>query len=209
VLVGFDADLDAGGLSGRLAVIGGTMRLGTLALLLTLITAPACGGGASPDSGVAGSPGPLSASFVPDQPSPGSNTVAMIQASKSNDVVNVWVTLNNTNGVFGTAFDVVFDPGQAAYLGYTKGIVFEANGGAPSYTVDGTSNPGRIVVGIARTNGSTTNVSGMKAMLTLQFRVKQAGTNPVTLQNSILYDGQATPQPLPGILWFAGAIVGV
>jgi phage baseplate assembly protein gpV len=133
----------------------------------------------------------------------------MLQASKSNDVVNVWVTLTDTTGVFGATFEVVFDSSHAAYLGFSKGAAFEAGGNVPSYTVDGSSNPGRIVVAVARTNGTAANIVGSKAVLVLQFRVKQAGTYPVTLQNGIVYDAQPTPQPIPGISWFAGALQGV
>jgi len=213
VLVGFFEDLEPCGLPAGPAVNEGKMKLGTLVLLLALVTAPACGGGSS--SGASsitdpgGSPSPLAASFVPDQPSPGAKTVAMLQASKSNDVVSVYVTLTDTTGVFATAFEVVFDGAGAVYQGFTHGAVFEAGGNVPNYTVDGSSNPGRIVVAVARTNGTTTNIVGSKAVLILQFRVKQAGVYPVSIQNAVVYDGQSTPQPIPGILWFAGAVKGV
>ena len=191
-------------------VNGGVMKLGTLVLLAALIAAPACGGGGGDSgTGVGGSPTPVLASFIPDQPTPGSNTVAMLQATKSNDVVSVYVTLTGTQGVFGVAFDAVFDPAQATYLGYTKGAALEAGGGQPNYTVDGSTNPGRIVVGVARTNETATDISATKAVLTLQFRVKQPGTSPVTLENGVVVDAQATPQPLPNILWYAGALAGV
>jgi len=186
------------------------MRIGTVVLLLALVTAPACGGGGSSnDTGPGGSPGPISASFIADQPSPGANTVAMLQGSKSNDVVTVFVTLTDTSGVFATAFELVFDDTQAAYLGFSKGAAFEQGGNLPNYTVDGTTNPGRIVVAVARTNGTATNIVGSKAVITLQFRVKHAGTFPVTFQNSVVYDAQSTPQPIPGVSWFAGALQGV
>ena len=186
------------------------MKLGTLVLMMALVAAPACGGGGgSSDSGVGGSPSPVSASFVPDLPTPGSNTVAMIQASKSNDVVNVWVTLTGTPNVFAAAFEVVFSDADATYLGFTKGAAFEAGGNVPNYTVDGTSNPGRIVVGVARTNGTATSISASKAILTLQFRVNQPGTFPVTIENGVLFDAQSTPQPIANILWYAGALSGV
>lgn len=194
------------------AVSGGDVKLGTLVLLLTLVSAPACGGGGgggNSDPGPGGSPVPVAAGFVSDQPTPGANTVAMQQALKHNDVVSVYVTLTNTSGVFGTAFEVVFDDANAAYLGYAPGVAFEAGGGVPNYTVDGSSNPGRIVVGVARTNGTTTNITNQTAILSLQFRVKQPGTFPVTLQNGVVYDAQQNPTPLPNILWFAGALTGV
>jgi hypothetical protein len=185
------------------------MKIGTIVLLLALVTAPACGGGGGGDTGTGGSPGPLAASFIADQPSPGANTVAMLQASHTNDIVNVYVTLTNTANVFGTAFEVVFDDANAAYLGFTKGVAFEQNGNVPIYTVDGTSNPGRIVVAVARSNGSVTTIASSKAILTLQFRVKHAGTFPVSLQNGVVYDGQSPPQPISGISWYAGALQGV
>ncbi len=209
MLVGFDQVLEPCRLSDGLTVNGGAMKLGTLVLLLALITAPACGGGGGSDSGIGPSPSPLSASFVADQPTPGAKTVSMVQASKSNDVVSVYVSLTDTSSVYGAAFEIAFDTAGAAYLGFTHGAAFEAGGGAPNYTVEGTSNPGRVVVGVARTSGTTTNIVGSKAVLVLQFRVKQVGAFPVTLQNGTVYDGQVPPRPIASIQWFAGALTGI
>jgi hypothetical protein len=210
MLVGIHEVVDPRRMSDGHAVSGAGMKLLTLVLMMALVVAPACGGGGgSSDSGVGGSPSTLSASFVPDLTSPGSNTVAMLQASKSNDVVNVWVTLTQTPNAFAAAFEVVFNNADATYLGYTKGAAFEAGGNVPNYTVDGTTNPGRIVVGVARTNGTATNITSSKAIVTLQFRVNQAGMSPVVLENGVIFDAQATPQPIANILWFAGALSGV
>ena len=209
MLVGFFEDVEPCRVSDGPTVNGGAMKVGTLVLLLALVTAPACGGGGGSSTGPGGSPSPLSASFVPDQPTPGAKTVAMLQASKSNDVVSVYVSLTDTSGAYGAAFEVAFDTAGAAYLGFTHGAAFEAGGGTPAYTVDGSTNPGRIVVGVARTSGTTTNIVGSKAVLILQFRVKQAGTFPVMLQNGVVYDAQPIPQPIPNILWKAGALTGV
>jgi len=185
------------------------MKLGTTVfLLLALVTAPACGGGGgSSDPG--GSPTPVSASFVPEQPTPGPGTVAMAQGTVNNDVVTVNVTLTDTNGVYGAAFDVVFDDFHTVFLGFTPGTAFEQGGNSTNYTVNGANNPGRIVIAVSRTGATTTNVSGTKTVLGLQFRVKQAGVYPVQIQNSVVYDGQPTPQPIPGIAWFAGAVTAV
>lgn len=185
------------------------MKRGTALVLLALVAAPACGGGGGGNSGAGGSPSPLTASFVPDQSNPGANTVAMLEGPKSNDVVNVYVTLTSTNGVYGAALEVVFDPADAAYLGFTKGAAFEQGGNVPNYTVDGTSNPGRIVIAVSRTGSTATNIIGSKAMLTLQFRVKQSGTFPVAYDNSAIYDAENPPQPVGGLAWFAGALKGV
>jgi hypothetical protein len=171
-----------------------------------LVVAPACGGGGSgADSG--GSPTPLAASFVPDQPSPTANNAAMAEGAKSNDVVTINVTLTDSSGVYATAFEVVYDDIHTVYLGFTPGSVFEQGGNSPNYTVNGSS--GRIVVGVSRTGASATNVSGTRTVVGLQFRVKQAGVYPLTVENAVVYDNQATPQPIPGIAWFAGAVTGL
>ena len=181
------------------------MRLCTLALLTALVIAPACGGGSN-----SGPVGPtVAASFSPAQPSPGPKTVAMAEGSKSNDVVSVNVTLTGASGVFGAAFEVTYDAANTVYLGYAHGAAFEQGGGNPNYTVDGTTNPGRIVVGVARTSGTGTNVSGTSTVVSFQFRVKQSGTYPLTVVNSMVYDAQPTPQPISGVTWFAGAVTGI
>ncbi len=210
MLVGRFEDLERS-LSDGLTVNGGEMKLGTVVLLLALVTVPACGGGGGgSDSGIGGSPSPLSASFVAEQPTPSAKTVSMLQASTSNDVVSVYVTLTDTTGVFGTAFEVVFDGAGVAYLGFTHGAALEAGGNVPSYTVDGSTSPGRIVLAVIRTDGTATDIVASKAVLILQFRVKQAGTYPLTLENRVVYDNQQpNPQPIPGILWFAGALTGI
>ena len=184
------------------------MKFGTALLMLAIVTAPACGGGGG-GSDAGGSPTPLAASFVPDQPTPGGNTVALAEGLKSNDVVTVNVTMTSTNGVFGAAFEVVYDDVHTVFLGYTAGSVVEQGGNTPTYNVDGTSNPGRVVVGVSRTGSGATNVSGTKTVIGLQFRVKQAGVYPMVIQNSAVYDNQNPPQPLGGISWFAGAVSGV
>ena len=190
---------------------GAARRLGSLALLLALVAAPACGGGGGEAAaGSGGSPTPIAASFLPDQPSPAAGNAAMAQGSTANDIVTVTLTLTDTNGVLGTAFEVVYDPIHCAYMGFTKGSALEQGGDVPNYTIAvDPSNLGRVVAAIVRTSGNTTNVTGTRTMVGLQFRIKEAGTYPVTIENAVVYDGQPSPQPLPGILWFAGALKGV
>jgi hypothetical protein len=186
------------------------MTPAAVALLVALVGAPACGGGGGSSSGSGGSPNPVAASFTPDQATPGPDTAAMGQGAKSNDVVTVNVTLTGVNGAFATAFEVTYDDFHTQFLGWSKGNAFEQGGDTPNYTVDGTSNPGRIVIGIARTSGTTTNITGTSTMLSLQFRVKQAGVYPLAVQNAAVYGGQSpNPQPIPGITWFAGSVTGV
>jgi len=183
------------------------MRFGALVLVLALVTAPACGGGSSSDLG--GSPPAIAASFTPDEPTPDPNTIAMAEGTKNYDVVTVNVTVTGTNGVYGTAFDVVYDEANVTYLDYTPGSAFEQGGNSPNYNVSSASTPGRVVVGVSRIGNTATDIAGAKTIVGLQFRVKQAGSYPVTIEDGVLYDAQAPPQPIPGIAWSAGTLTGV
>ena len=186
------------------------MKLGTALLAFALIAAPACGGGGG-DSDPGGSPTPVAAGFVAEVDNPSANTAAMAEGSKANDVVTVNVTLTNTNGVYGTAFEVVYDAIHTSYIGYAPGTAFEQGGASVNYTItaNSTATPPRIVVGISRAGGATTNVSGTKTVVGLQFRVEQAGVFPLRVENPAVYDGQSTPQPIPDIDWYAGAVEGI
>lgn len=190
---------------------GGAMKLGSLIVLLALVAAPACGGGSGASPG--GSPTPLAASFVPELSSPTANDVAMAEGAKTNDVVTINVTMTDASGVYATAFDVVYDDAHTVFVGFTPGSVFEQGGNSPNYTVspvNGATSPGRVVVGVSRIGNTATNVSGTKTVVGLQFRVKQAGVFPLSIQNAIVYDShQPDPQSIPGIAWFAGAVTGV
>ena len=185
------------------------MKLSTALLVFALIAAPACGGGGA-DSDPGGSPTPVAAGFIAEQESPSANSVAMAEGSKANDIVTVNVTLTDTNGVFGTAFEVVYDSIHTSYVGYAPGTAFEQGGAGVNYTItaNSTATPPRIIVGVSRAGGTTTNVSGTKTVVGLQFRVEQAGVFPLTVDNSAVYDSQST-QPIPNIAWFAGAVEGI
>ena len=180
----------------------------TRALVLGLLAvATACGGGGGDASGGVTTP-PLSASFVADDATPGSNTVAMAEGSKSGDSVTVAVNASQVTGIYATAFEVTYDENKLTYLGHSAGTVFEQGGHTPTYQV-GSPSAGRLVIGVSRNgNVSTVNCSSPAAMIRLSFRVKDAGTFRLTYENATLYDGQAPPMPKAGIAWEAGVIAG-
>lgn len=204
--------MDLRGVSGEPAMIsisGARMKMGVTIVLAALVLAPGCGGGGGSDSGTGGSPPTLAAEFIADNFSPGANTVSMAQGTRAGDSVTVKINLTDTTGVFGAAFDVTFDETKATYMGYTKGTALENGGNTPNYTVDGSAQPGRIIVGVSRAGSSTTNVSGTKTVISVTFRIKAVGTFPIAFENGVVTDGQSIPQPLPGMSWFAGALQGV
>jgi hypothetical protein len=185
---------------------GARMKMSAL-LVSTLVLLAGCGGGGGEESATGGSP-TLAATFIADQFTPGSNTVSMAQGTRSGDTVTVKVNLTDTPSVFGVAFDVAFDETKITYLGFARGTALENGGNTPNYTVDGSAQPGRIIVGVSRAGSTTTAVSGTKTVITLNFRVKDAGNFPVSFENAVVTDGQTIPQPIPGISWFAGVLQG-
>jgi hypothetical protein len=187
---------------------GARMKMTASIVLAALVLAPGCGGGGGEESATGGSPTTLAAAFLADQFTPGANTVSMSQGNRSGDTVTVKVNLTDTNAVFGVAFDVAFDDTKVTYLGFTKGTALESGGNTPNYTVDGTAQPGRVIVGVSRAGSTTTVVSGTKTVISVMFRVKDAGNFPISFENAVVEDGQTVPQPLPGISWFAGTLQG-
>ena len=129
---------------------GARMKMTASIVLAALVLAPGCGGGGGEESATGGSPTTLAAAFLADQFTPGANTVSMSQGNRSGDTVTVKVNLTDTNAVFGVAFDVAFDDTKVTYLGFTKGTALESGGNTPNYTVDGTAQPGRVIVGVSR-----------------------------------------------------------
>ena len=174
-------------------------------LLLVLAAAvAACGGGGGGSGGGVVSPS-LSASFLPDTPNPGANSVSMAEGAASGDVVTVQVRVTDTNDVYGAAFDVTWnDPSIAQYLGWSPGTLLEEGGNVPNYTVEG-SVPGRVVVGAARSgNVSGVDVSGTRVLIALDFRLLRTALTPaVFTANPQLYDSQL--QPI-AVSWHAGSL---
>lgn len=151
----------------------------------------------------------LNGGFAPQEPNPGPDTTAMDLGSATGDLVTVRVEVTDTDGVYAAAFDVTYDPSMASYVAFTPGSLLEQAGHSPTYQVNASS-PGRVVVGVSR-NGNVPAVDAMGTnnhLISLTFRVRQAGSAPLTFGSPALYDGQAPPQPLSGIQWFGGSLTG-
>jgi hypothetical protein len=170
-----------------------------------LSSAVACsgGGGAAPVLSSGGSS--LAAGFAAAQP-PGPNKTTMGQGASSGDLVTVSVNVTDTNGIYGAAFDVTFDPARAQYVSWSRGALLETGGHTPTYQVD-SSQAGTVVVAATR-NGSVAavNAVGTKNLINLTFRVTLAGDTPLTFGSPELFDGQVPPQAISGVSWFAGSL---
>lgn len=180
-----------------------------IAVVVMLIAAAGCGGGSNGDTSPVpgGGSSNLVASFTPDQPSPGADTVTMQAGSSTNDIAAVRVAVTDVNGIFGAAFDLTYDASRAAFVNWAPGTLLEQGGHTPTYQVDART-PGRLVVGASR-QGSVPAVdaNGTVALIELLFRSTQAGSSQLAFQSADLLDGQLQPQPIPGIQWYGGTLV--
>ncbi|HEX6851258.1 MAG TPA: cohesin domain-containing protein [Candidatus Polarisedimenticolaceae bacterium] len=167
------------------------------------------GGGSDAGTGPNPSPDPIIAAFAADTTAPGGNTVSMLEGSKSGDTVTVRVAVTNTTALYATAFDLTYDDTQVTYVSHSAGQLFEQGGHAPTYQVN-VPDPGRVVVAVSRNgNVGTVNASGTVDAVRLTFRVRAKGASRAEFGLApVLYDGQPTPQPKPGINWTAGTFQG-
>lgn len=180
-----------------------------LALVAACSACIACGGGSgASDGGTTGEPSTLVADFIAEENLPPSESVALSRQGSQRDLVTVRASVRSTDGVYGAAFDLTWDGTMADFMGWSKGEFLEQGGNKPTYQVSSPS-PGLLVVGATRTgNVAAVDVSGTRALVNLTFRVKKSGTNSIEIHDPVLYDVAVPPQPLTGIRWFAGALIG-
>jgi hypothetical protein len=185
------------------------MKKHAVLLVLTVLALGglACGSGGGSGGGP-GTPSGLSAGFTPDQPSPGTDTVASAEGSSSGELVTVEITLTDTVNVFGASFDLTYDADAADFVGWDNGDMFEQGSHLPLYNVSEVSN-GQIVIGVTR-QGSPPSVAvdanGTRTIIELTFRLEVAGSTNVQFQSNAILDDQPLPQPLTGMSWFAGSL---
>lgn len=180
-------------------------KKGLLALVLGLLIA---GGGC----GSGGSGGPvksgLAAGFTPDEPSPGSTTVAMAENVASGDTVTVDVTVTDTDGISGVSFDVDFNSAHASFVGWSEGTLLEQGGVDPIYQVS-SPQPGKIVVVVTRMGDPVVDANGTMPVIRLVFQVNTTGGSAVTFQANNLLGQPPFPPPIPGVDWYGGSLTGI
>jgi hypothetical protein len=168
----------------------------------------ACGGGGDGGGGgvVGGPSSNISASFAADEPAPGTGAISMAQLSAVGDTVTVNVRVTDTNGVYGAAFDAIYDPALVRFEDWSPGTLLEQGGHSPNYTVE-VPQAGRVVVGASRSgNVSGANAVGSPALLRLVFRATAVGSSQISFQAASLIDDQFPPQDIPGMSWFGGSL---
>lgn len=178
-------------------------------LILAIPSLVACSGGDSTGGVVnnGGGSSTLSASFVPDMPTPTSGSVSLQEGSTSGNLVTVDVMVTDVAGVYSAAFDLVFNTAQAEFVGRSAGQMLESGGVSVNYTAElvGTN---RVVVSVSRVGAVPgTDAVGSERLVRLTFRVTRAGSSPITIENADLFDDQI--QSTAGLTWAAGSVSAV
>ena len=170
-------------------------------LAILVVPSGGCGGSSEMSGG-------LEASFTAEEPAPGPSSVSLGQAGSSGDRVEVRVQVTDVSGLFGAAFYLTFDPAMATFDGHEPGEILESDGHTPFYLVE-EGQPGVIVVSATRLGPvPAVDVTGSRTLMSLRFRVIDVGASGAVFQAGALYGSQLQPEPMPGVSWFGGQIVG-
>jgi hypothetical protein len=185
------------------------MLVSLIAISCTALACGGSGGGGAADVLDPGGQPQVSASFEADQPSPSGGTVSMSEGTRSSDMVTVRIDVTGATSLFGASFDVVYNPTSVEYVGYSAGTALEHAGqGSVVYEISPRSNG--LVVG-ATLVGTDEGVTfgGTRPLLHLTFRLLRPGAVPVGFEGEpALLDDQPEPQPIQGLNWFGGTLIG-
>jgi hypothetical protein len=177
------------------------------ALILTLlVVGAACGSGSG-----GGEKSGIVAAFTPDEPNPGPDTVAAAEGASNDDLVTVEITVTDTSGIYAVAFDLTYDANMASFEGWSAGNLLEQGGHTPFYQVAEIQNGHIVAVATREGPVSTVDAVGTVTAIEMTFRVEQEGSSQIAFpaNASWLLDGQAQPQPIPGITWRGGSLDGL
>jgi hypothetical protein len=149
-----------------------------VALVALAVTAlPSCGGGS--DGGNGGST--TTATFTPDTPTPGANTIAMLAGSSTGAAFNVRITVTGVNDMLGAAFRVTYDPVALQFTGMDSTGSFLRGGGVPNdhltFIENHTAVNGEIIVTAARLDpvaSGTVDVGATADLVVLNFSARRA-----------------------------------
>jgi len=184
-------------------------RVLVVALPLLLLAATACSSGGGPAPGPGPGSNTLNGAFTPELANPGPNTMSAAEAGTAAELVTVAIQVTDMQNVFGSAFDLVYDPTLATFVGWSAGSLLEQGGNSPLYQVSATSS-GRLVVGASRSGAvGGADANGTVTLIHLTFRMNVAGSSLLTFQNTSVEDNSNPPQAIPGLTAAGGTLSAI
>lgn len=179
---------------GRLRMCGGV--LGLVAVLCVIVGCS--GGGSAPIVPT------VSASFTPEA-EPQADSVTLAEEGSSADTVTLRVDVTDVSGVYGSDFELSFDPDLVVFVGWSAGTALGTGSEVLYLTDSGT--PGRVSVGASRTGPDGTDVVGSEPLVYLTFRATDAGASVLDFESGALFEDEPPFPSIPGVAWFGGSIV--
>jgi len=154
--------------------------------------------------------------FTPENPSPGPDSIYLsynpIQSMGATLALDIKMnSLSATTPVFGTAFDLDFDPAVLTFAGFVEGDFFQkgdlpGNGTVKYLAVMQSGTLNKLIVGISQ-NAGDTGASGSGVIITLKFNVAMGSQ---TLQSNISFSNMNFLSPswavINGISWQNGLL---
>jgi hypothetical protein len=164
----------------------------------------------------------LVGSFSADAPSPANGSITLQPGEATGTQVKVRVSARGIDDLFGTAFWISFDNTSVAYRTYDDSAsLLRDDGKDLVVSVNSTSSPGTVKVGISRIQNSQNPIHGVNVtaprdlmVLTFVARVAVAGSPIAFVEGSerAFNSNPEKPPPLPpgnvidGITWAGGAL---
>jgi hypothetical protein len=151
--------------------------LAVAALVALAVTAlPSCGGGSDSSGGSS-----TSATFTPDNPTPGNSTIAMLAGASTGAAFNVRITVTGVNDLLGAAFRVTYDPVALQFTAIDSSGSVLRQGGIPDSSLqfleNHTSVPGQIIITATRLDpvaSGTVDVVATSDLVVLNFTARRA-----------------------------------
>jgi hypothetical protein len=170
-----------------------------------VLAAAACSSGDGTDGD-----GALGADFVPDANPPAPASVSLQHGSSESDVVTVDAVVTDTSGVFGVAFDLVFDPDAVTFLAAEEGTLLDLDGADTLFFATATA--GRIVVGATRVQDALDSVpdvdaTGSGLLASFRFRVDAEGASRVDFDDARPLEVTDRDGVERAVTWSGGRIV--
>ena len=183
----------------------------TACLLLSFGTLFAgCGGGSGGSDVIPGGGGGSSTfapSFTPQQSNPQPDMVTMSSVVALNGELTVAVNVTETDRIASASLEITYNPAYLEFVDWSCGNLLPPCGSATLALFDDSS-PGRLIIGLARTNaGEGSDAYGTEVLLRMTFRALRTGASPLGFDTSRSALGDPDLNDIPGISWYGGTVV--
>jgi hypothetical protein len=145
------------------------------------------------------------------EPTPTPSTSVSLSPAFTETIVgsifSVSVAIADVVNLFGTAFDVLYDPTKLVFVSAEKGHFLE-NDSVETMKNTAVNPAGTLIVGYSRlaVDGIPTGVSGSGALMTLTFRALDVGQTTLAFKNNTLINTNTYPENTTQATWSSASV---